>query len=173
LNAIIQRVWEYVRSNPKKLIAIVAVVIVAAVMLFDDYGLWRRASMEAENRRLLDVQAQAERRMVENELRIRNVGNPDSVEKAARERYNFRREGERLLHYQKITDPPQLRLPGKPARDMYQYRRRLTREVLLAPFRLGVSAHQVESMTNTHTADVEATVAQCRRLSLAGAKSYG
>ncbi len=73
-----------------------AVVIVAAVMLFDDYGLWRRASMEAENRRLLDVQAQAERRMVENELRIRNVGNPDSVEKAARERYNFRREGERL-----------------------------------------------------------------------------
>jgi len=48
------------------------------------------------NRRLLDVQAQAERRMVENELRIRNVGNPDSVEKAARERYNFRREGERL-----------------------------------------------------------------------------
>ncbi|MDP8305909.1 MAG: septum formation initiator family protein [Candidatus Chlorobium antarcticum] len=96
LNAIIQRVWEYVRSNPKKLIAIVAVVIVAAVMLFDDYGLWRRASMEAENRRLLDVQAQAERRMVENELRIRNVGNPDSVEKAARERYNFRREGERL-----------------------------------------------------------------------------
>jgi len=74
----------------------VAVVIVAAVMLFDDYGLWRRASMEAENRRLLDVQAQAERRMVENELRIRNVGNPDSVEKAARERYNFRREGERL-----------------------------------------------------------------------------
>ncbi|MDT9546486.1 MAG: septum formation initiator family protein [Chlorobium sp.] len=96
MNSIIRRVWEYVRSNPKKLIAIAIAVIVAAVMLFDDYGLWRRVSMEAENRRLHEIHSDAERRMVENELRIRNAGNPDSVEKAARERYNFRREGERL-----------------------------------------------------------------------------
>jgi len=52
---------------------------------------------------------------------------------------------------------------------MYQYRRRLTREVLFGSISLGgYQPIRVESMTNTHTADVEATVAQCRRLSLAG-----
>ncbi len=51
---------------------------------------------------------------------------------------------------------------------MYQYRRRLTREVSFGPIALGGTSHQVESMTNTHTADVDATVAQCRRLRDAG-----
>ncbi|KAA6233167.1 (E)-4-hydroxy-3-methylbut-2-enyl-diphosphate synthase [Chlorobium phaeovibrioides] len=52
---------------------------------------------------------------------------------------------------------------------MYQYRRRLTREVSFGPIALGgYQPIRVESMTNTHTADVDATVAQCRRLRDAG-----
>ncbi len=52
---------------------------------------------------------------------------------------------------------------------MYQYRRRLTREVVFGNIALGgYQPIRVESMTNTHTMDTEATVGQCRRLYDAG-----
>jgi (E)-4-hydroxy-3-methylbut-2-enyl-diphosphate synthase len=52
---------------------------------------------------------------------------------------------------------------------MYQYRRRLTREVVFGSILLGgYQPIRVESMTNTHTLDTAATVAQCRRLYEAG-----
>ncbi len=52
---------------------------------------------------------------------------------------------------------------------MYQYRRRLTREVVFGTLSLGgYQPIRVESMTNTHTFDTAATVAQCRRLYEAG-----
>ncbi|NTW55558.1 MAG: (E)-4-hydroxy-3-methylbut-2-enyl-diphosphate synthase [Chlorobiaceae bacterium] len=52
---------------------------------------------------------------------------------------------------------------------MYQYRRRLTREVAFGKISLGgYQPIRVESMTNTHTMDTEATVQQCRRLYEAG-----
>ncbi|NTW82046.1 MAG: (E)-4-hydroxy-3-methylbut-2-enyl-diphosphate synthase [Chlorobiaceae bacterium] len=52
---------------------------------------------------------------------------------------------------------------------MYQYRRRLTREVSFGKIALGgYQPIRVESMTNTHTMDTEATVQQCRRLYEAG-----
>ena len=52
---------------------------------------------------------------------------------------------------------------------MYQYRRRLTREVPFGPILLGgYQPIRVESMTNTHTMDTAATVEQCRRLYEAG-----
>lgn len=52
---------------------------------------------------------------------------------------------------------------------MYQYRRRLTREVVFGTLSLGgYQPIRVESMTNTHTLDTVATVAQCRRLYEAG-----
>jgi len=52
---------------------------------------------------------------------------------------------------------------------MYQYRRRLTREVVFGTLSLGgYQPIRVESMTNTHTLDTSATVAQCRRLYEAG-----
>jgi (E)-4-hydroxy-3-methylbut-2-enyl-diphosphate synthase len=52
---------------------------------------------------------------------------------------------------------------------MYQYRRRLTREVIFGNLALGgYQPIRVESMTNTHTMDTEATVEQCRRLYDAG-----
>ncbi|NTU96210.1 MAG: (E)-4-hydroxy-3-methylbut-2-enyl-diphosphate synthase [Chlorobiaceae bacterium] len=52
---------------------------------------------------------------------------------------------------------------------MYQYRRRLTREILFGKIALGgYQPIRVESMTNTHTMDTEATVRQCRSLYEAG-----
>ncbi|MCX6179345.1 MAG: (E)-4-hydroxy-3-methylbut-2-enyl-diphosphate synthase [Chlorobiales bacterium] len=52
---------------------------------------------------------------------------------------------------------------------MYQYRRRLTREVAFGSIDLGgYQPIRVESMTNTHTMDTAATVEQCRRLYEAG-----
>ncbi|NTV99362.1 MAG: flavodoxin-dependent (E)-4-hydroxy-3-methylbut-2-enyl-diphosphate synthase, partial [Chlorobiaceae bacterium] len=52
---------------------------------------------------------------------------------------------------------------------MYQYRRRLTREVAFGKIALGgYQPIRVESMTNTHTMDTEATVRQCRKLYEAG-----
>jgi (E)-4-hydroxy-3-methylbut-2-enyl-diphosphate synthase len=52
---------------------------------------------------------------------------------------------------------------------MYQYRRRLTREVAFGNLVLGgYQPIRVESMTNTHTMDTAATVEQCRRLYDAG-----
>lgn len=52
---------------------------------------------------------------------------------------------------------------------MYHYRRRLTREIAFGSIALGgYQPIRVESMTNTHTLDTNATVAQCRRLCEAG-----
>ncbi|MEI7708534.1 MAG: (E)-4-hydroxy-3-methylbut-2-enyl-diphosphate synthase [Chlorobium sp.] len=52
---------------------------------------------------------------------------------------------------------------------MYQYRRRLTREVSFGSILLGgYQPIRVESMTNTHTMDTAGTVEQCRRLYEAG-----
>ncbi len=52
---------------------------------------------------------------------------------------------------------------------VYSYRRRITREVPFGRITLGgYQPVRVESMTNTHTMDTEATVEQCRRLHEAG-----
>lgn len=52
---------------------------------------------------------------------------------------------------------------------MYEYRRRLTREIGFGSIRLGgYQPIRVESMTTTHTQDVRASVEQCRRLYEAG-----
>ena len=52
---------------------------------------------------------------------------------------------------------------------MYQYRRRLTREVSFGSILLGgYQPIRVESMTNTHTMDTASTIEQCRRLYEAG-----
>ncbi len=46
---------------------------------------------------LLERQKVEQKRIIENEQRIRYALEPDSIEKAARERYNFRKPGETLF----------------------------------------------------------------------------
>jgi len=90
-------IWEYLHSNPKKILVRIAAVVFVFWALFDDYGIVKRVRMEAEYRSLLDRQKSEQQKMVDNEQRILHAREPDSIEKAARERYNFRKSGETLF----------------------------------------------------------------------------
>ena len=97
MKKIFNNIWLYIRSNPKRVFFRVVFVLFIFWMLFDDYGIVKRFRMEAEYRMLLDRQKVEQAKIIDNELRIRYALEPDSIEKAARERYNFRKEGETLF----------------------------------------------------------------------------
>ncbi len=97
LKKMFNRLWDYVRANPKKVFLRVAIALFVIWFLFDDLGIVKRIRMEAEHRILLDRLQNARKKVVENEIRIQHAKDPDSIEKAAREKYNFRREGETLF----------------------------------------------------------------------------
>ncbi|MCF8383328.1 MAG: septum formation initiator family protein [Chlorobium sp.] len=87
---------DFISSSPKKFLFLILFGFIVIWFLFDDYGLLKRIRMEAEYRMLLERSRQEQQRIVDNEQRIRNAYSADSIEKAAREKYNFRREGETL-----------------------------------------------------------------------------
>ena len=89
--------WEYIHAHPKKILFWVAVVYFIFWILFDDFGLVKRIRMEADHIMLLERQKVEQKKIIDNELRIRHARDPDSIEKAARERYNFRKPGETLF----------------------------------------------------------------------------
>ncbi|NTV92248.1 MAG: septum formation initiator [Chlorobiaceae bacterium] len=93
----VNEVWEHISADPKKFLLLVALVLFSVWFLFDDYGVVKRIRMEAEHRLLQQKHLEAEQLILNNELRIRNAYAPDSIEKAAREKYNFRKEGETLF----------------------------------------------------------------------------
>ena len=97
MKKIFNRIWLSIRSNPKKFFIRVGFLVFLIWFLFDDYGLVKRFRMEAEHRMLLEQQRVGEQKVVDNELRIHDAHQPDSIEKAARERYNFRKQGETLF----------------------------------------------------------------------------
>jgi len=88
---------EYIQANPKKMLFWVVVVYFIFWILFDDFGLVKRIRMEADYTRLLDRQKVEQKKIIDNEQRIQHARDPDSIEKAARERYNFRKPGETLF----------------------------------------------------------------------------
>jgi cell division protein FtsB len=94
---IINRIWEHIRSNPKKFFFRIAFVLFLVWFLFDDYGLIKRVRMEAEHRQLASRLKIEQQQILANEQRIHHANEPDSIEKAARERYNFRKDGETLF----------------------------------------------------------------------------
>ncbi|MEI6758332.1 MAG: septum formation initiator [Chlorobium sp.] len=65
--------------------------------LFEDYGMLTRVRMEAEHRFLFERLKVEQQKILDNDQRIRHFNEPDSIEKAARERYNFRKPGETLF----------------------------------------------------------------------------
>ena len=97
MNNIIDRIWEYIRSNPKKFFFRVAFALFILWIFFDDYGIMKRIRMESEHRALLERQKVEQKIILDNELRIQRANDPDSIEKAAREKYNFRKPGETLF----------------------------------------------------------------------------
>ncbi len=97
MKKISKRIWEYIHSNPKKFFFRIALALFVVSMLFDDYGIVKRIRMEVEYRTLLERQKVEQQHILDNERRIMYALNPDSIEKAARERYNFRKPGETLF----------------------------------------------------------------------------
>jgi cell division protein FtsB len=94
---IIDKIWAYICSNPKKFFFRVAFVLFILWIFFDDYGIMKRIRMEAEHRTLLEQQKVEQQKILDNELRIQHAHEPDSIERAAREKYNFRKPGETLF----------------------------------------------------------------------------
>jgi len=94
---IIDRIWEYIRLNPKKFFFQVAFILFLFWIFFDDYGVLKRIRMEAEYRTLLEQDKIEQKKILDNELRIQHAHEPDSIEKAAREKYNYRKPGETLF----------------------------------------------------------------------------
>jgi cell division protein FtsB len=94
---IIDRIWDYIRLNPKKFFFQVAFILFLFWIFFDDYGVLKRIRMEAEYRTLLEQDKIEQKKILDNELRIQHAHEPDSIEQAAREKYNYRKPGETLF----------------------------------------------------------------------------
>ncbi|MGC8775255.1 MAG: septum formation initiator family protein [Chlorobaculum sp.] len=89
--------WDLIRLNPKKFVIRALLVLAAIGFIFGDFGLVTRISMELENRKLEKLQAEEQEKIVELRSTIKNAYQPDSVEKVARERFNFHKKGETVF----------------------------------------------------------------------------
>ena len=90
-------IWDSIRSNQKKVALWAALLVVAVWFVFGDFGLVTRIRMEFENRKLEKLQAEEQKKIVTLRSTIKNAYQPDSVEKVARERFNFHRKGETVF----------------------------------------------------------------------------
>jgi cell division protein FtsB len=90
-------IWDSIRSNPKKVVVWTLLTLAAVWFVFGDFGLVTRISMELENRKLEKLQAEEQKKIVTLRSTIKNAYLPDSVEKVAREQYNFHRKGETVF----------------------------------------------------------------------------
>ncbi|MBF0586425.1 septum formation initiator family protein [Prosthecochloris sp. N3] len=97
MRAFVSGIVSYVLDHPKKIFLLVVAGAFVLWIVFSDYGLVARLRMEAENRELKARYAQQEREIMQNRKEISRALEPESVEKTARENYNFRREGETLF----------------------------------------------------------------------------
>lgn len=88
---------EYVQSKPNRIALFALLLFALFIMFFGDFGIIKRIQMEIEYRQLLQEEARTQIMLRDNAVRIKNARNPDSIEKAAREKYNFRKPGETLF----------------------------------------------------------------------------
>jgi cell division protein FtsB len=90
-------IWDYIRSNPKKFIIQALLLLFVIWFVFGDYGLVTRIRMEREHRMLMQRQEQEQKKITEDQEKIKHAYHPDSIEKVAREKYNFRAKGETVF----------------------------------------------------------------------------
>ncbi|NTU68352.1 MAG: septum formation initiator family protein [Chlorobiaceae bacterium] len=90
-------IWDYIRTNPKRFIVQALLALFVFWFFFGDYGLVTRFSMEREHRQLMERQGEEQKKIVEDRATIRQAYNQDSIEKVAREKYNFRKPGETVF----------------------------------------------------------------------------
>jgi len=90
-------IWDSICSNPKKVTVRAILAFALFWFVFGDFGLVTRIGMELENRKLEKLQTEEQKKIVALQKTISNAWLPDSVEKVARERYNFHRKGETVF----------------------------------------------------------------------------
>ncbi len=90
-------IWAYVLSNPRKIFLLALAGVFLLWIVFGNYGVVARLRMEAENRTLKERQREEELKIEENTRKIRDANDPRTIEKIAREKYNFSREEETLF----------------------------------------------------------------------------
>ena len=89
--------WAYVLSHPRKIFLLALAGVLVLWVVFGNYGVVARFRMEAENRMLRELQEQEELRIIENTRKIHSADNPETIEKIAREKYNFSKDDETLF----------------------------------------------------------------------------
>ena len=90
-------IWAYIRSHPRKVFLLALAGVLVLWVVFGNYGIVTRLRMETENRILKDTREREERKIMENTRKIRNADDPATIEKIAREKYNFSRDDETLF----------------------------------------------------------------------------
>lgn len=90
-------IWVYVLSHPRKIFLLALAGVLVLWIVFGNYGVVARLRMEAENRMLKAHQEQEEMRIIENTGKIRSAHDPETIERIAREKYNFSRDNETLF----------------------------------------------------------------------------
>lgn len=90
-------IWAYVLSHPRKIFLLALAGVFVLWIVFGNYGVVARLRMEAENRILKERQQEEELKIRENSRKIRNANDPETIEKIAREKYNFSRDDETLF----------------------------------------------------------------------------
>ncbi len=88
---------DSISSNPKKFLIGLVLALFAFWFVFGDFGLLTRLSMELEHRQLEERLAAEQQKIAEQKAMISRAGSPDSVEKVARERYNFHKADETVF----------------------------------------------------------------------------
>lgn len=97
MKQVFRDIWAYVLSHPRKIFLLALAGVVVLWIVFGNYGVVARLRMEAENRMLKDLYEQEELKIMKNTRKIRNANDPDTIEKIAREKYNFLKDDETLF----------------------------------------------------------------------------
>ncbi len=90
-------IWAYVLSHPRKIFLLALAGVVVLWVVFGNYGVVARFRMEAENRMLKDRQEAVELKIIENTRKIGSANDSGTIEKVAREKYNFSKDEETLF----------------------------------------------------------------------------
>ncbi|UZJ41205.1 septum formation initiator family protein [Prosthecochloris sp. SCSIO W1101] len=97
MKQVLSDIWAYVLSHPRKIFLLALAGVLVLWVIFGNYGVVARFRMEAENRMLRELQEQEELKIIENTRKIRSADNPETIEKIAREKYNFSKDDETLF----------------------------------------------------------------------------
>lgn len=92
-----RELWSTIRENPRTYLVRAIFFLFVFWFVFGDFGLVTRITMERDHRVLRELVAREQKKIGADRAVIQNAFQPDSIEKVARERYNFRKKGETVF----------------------------------------------------------------------------